>query len=124
MKASDIPEDTKNQLLSAIQSKLGEDEYKKLVRRLGKDGLIDAIVNGDADALSGKGKGKGKGSSWISDIIFIIVMSIICLIAELIGEDARNAIIGVCIVGIIIYFSYKFVTWAMRQVENDMRNRY
>lgn len=55
MKASDLPDEIKNELLTQIRQQLGQAQYDILVENLGKDGLIDAVldqVNYSNNALS------------------------------------------------------------------------
>ena len=111
MKASDLPESTKRQLLAAIRSKIGQDEYKKLVDTLGEDGLIEAVASGKADASPEK----GKDGSWIWWVLAFIVMPIICgIIAGPKGSEAWFGFLGLCFV---LYLLCKFVAWLVREVE-------
>jgi type IV secretory pathway VirB2 component (pilin) len=52
MRASDLPESTKKQILRSIQDKMGEARYRETLEALGEDGIIAAILNAGPAAES------------------------------------------------------------------------
>ena len=71
MKASELPADIKREMLERIRDQLGSDEYDKLVKQVGKDGLIDLALQGmeqaarEAKEHSGSDKVEGfLGKMW------------------------------------------------------------
>jgi hypothetical protein len=45
IRASDLSDDIKNQLLANIRGQVGEDRYFEMVSGLGEDGLLDIVLN-------------------------------------------------------------------------------
>ena len=46
MKSSDLPTDVKHDLLDRIRNQVGPDEYRKLVKQVGENGLVDLALQG------------------------------------------------------------------------------
>jgi len=46
MKASELPADVKQDMLGQIRDRIGSAEYDKLVKQVGKGGLVDLALQG------------------------------------------------------------------------------
>jgi len=79
LKASDLSEGTKRQILDEIRNRLGQTQYQQMIDSLGEDGLINAILTietANKSETSVKRKG-GKASSFFSTTLVVIGAALI-----------------------------------------------
>jgi hypothetical protein len=79
-KASNLPDSTKQEILSQIRRQVGSEQYDRLVDNLGEDGLIDAVLakmaEGSSASKSYAGRRIGRDASAIAGVVLGVVIGV------------------------------------------------
>ena len=79
MKATDMPYETKQKILSQIEAQIGSTDYYKMVGRLGENGLIDFALE-KAEEAAQKQRGFWAKYGW-GIAFWTIVAIVVCWVA-------------------------------------------